>query len=478
MVRGWLVLLLVVAWRPALAVDSVYHGEALYRHYNRGTQWTLLIAGKGDDFRTTRRAFRDLEPLLDEGYGYPEERSTVLLKRKAGPRDVTQALAALGSKVKLGDTLIVVTSATSLRDLAGTEGEAVTVDALLAALEPVTSRGIRQVLLLTPGQVTGETDNLDEAISDLPPDQRLETLISHPSVAILSGGGLEATDTWTADLLKLLEAPGTPYLSARDLADRLDGARMHLRFLGRENGLPYLFHLDPEGQEARVDQGEDFWSTWQQERQAAFDATLAAEAGEHDAKKKADAWQAFIDTVAGPEHANPFSTDDDELLIRAVERLRHWQERIPRLPFAEQGIEESERFVRKPGGIILDRENGLMWARRDNRQDIPWHVAKTYAESYHASGYRDWRLPTIDEVKTLHLPGEGRPQRCYPVVNVEVPKLITLTCCCVWTSEERDGHHAAVSLGSDSALRVTWDAPEVTFSRRVLPVRTASEEDY
>jgi hypothetical protein len=52
--------------------------------------------------------------------------------------------------------------------------------------------------------------------------------------------------------------------------------------------------------------------------------------------------------------------------------------------------------------VWVDPATGLMWAKRDNGSDINWPDAMKYAENLRLGGYADWRLPTIDEVETIH----------------------------------------------------------------------------
>ena len=42
----------------------------------------------------------------------------------------------------------------------------------------------------------------------------------------------------------------------------------------------------------------------------------------------------------------------------------------------------------------------LMWAARDNGSDIDWWNAETYFNSYRGGGFTDWRIPTLDELRS------------------------------------------------------------------------------
>jgi len=50
--------------------------------------------------------------------------------------------------------------------------------------------------------------------------------------------------------------------------------------------------------------------------------------------------------------------------------------------------------------VVKDRKTGLMW-QRNNGKGFTWNGAKSYAWDLKLGGFLDWRLPTIDELKTL-----------------------------------------------------------------------------
>jgi len=54
----------------------------------------------------------------------------------------------------------------------------------------------------------------------------------------------------------------------------------------------------------------------------------------------------------------------------------------------------------KGGEVVIDHKTGLMW-QQDNVEIINWSQANKYAKNLKLGGFSDWRLPTIDELKTL-----------------------------------------------------------------------------
>jgi len=50
----------------------------------------------------------------------------------------------------------------------------------------------------------------------------------------------------------------------------------------------------------------------------------------------------------------------------------------------------------------VDRSTGLMWAGKDNGEDVTWRAAMTYCQDLRLGGYSDWRLATIEELEGIH----------------------------------------------------------------------------
>jgi len=125
-----------------------------------------------------------------------------------------------------------------------------------------------------------------------------------------------------------------------------------------------------------------------------------------------------------------------------------------------------DRFIAYRDGTVLDTSTNLIWAAKDNGRDIKWSNAKSYCENYRGGGYKDWRMPTQDELAGLYDAAKSYRSAC-GVVNLT--KLIRLTCSAPWASETR-GSDAALFYflyGSRSWVRQSYDR-----SARALPVRS------
>ena len=94
------------------------------------------------------------------------------------------------------------------------------------------------------------------------------------------------------------------------------------------------------------------------------------------------------------------------------------------------------RFIAYNNGTVLDTSTNLMWAAKDNGEDITWQPAKSYCENYHGGGYTNWRMPTQNELAGLYDANKSRPAACNRSHEIHVAtELIDITCLNTWTSE-------------------------------------------
>jgi uncharacterized caspase-like protein len=130
------------------------------------------------------------------------------------------------------------------------------------------------------------------------------------------------------------------------------------------------------------------------------------------------------------------------------------------------------RFIAYNNGTVLDTKTNLMWASKDNGSSINWANAKSYCENYRGGGYKDWRMPTQDELAGLYDRGTGYRPDCAPddaTNKVHLTNLITLSCWVGWASERRDSFAAYFNFGDN--LR-WWYPQSFDAVPRALPVRS------
>jgi len=99
-----------------------------------------------------------------------------------------------------------------------------------------------------------------------------------------------------------------------------------------------------------------------------------------------------------------------------------------------------ERFTDNGDGTVTDHHLNVMWSQTDNQGDISWKQAQrwvrfTFPQTIQAF-YDDWRLPTLDELKTLHVEDRAQPgyeTDCGQLVRMQ--PAIRLSCGWVWASD-------------------------------------------
>lgn len=126
------------------------------------------------------------------------------------------------------------------------------------------------------------------------------------------------------------------------------------------------------------------------------------------------------------------------------------------------------RFVDNGDGTVTDTTTNLMWAQYDCMGNISWHDATAYCNGILLSRYRDWRMPTINELATLY----DRDEPGYETIcgdKVKVTPLIHLSCGWVWASDARS--ITAFAFNFSGGYRYT-DRMVQSRNYRALPVRT------
>ena len=139
----------------------------------------------------------------------------------------------------------------------------------------------------------------------------------------------------------------------------------------------------------------------------------------------------------------------------------------PSSPSKARETARDARFTAYDDGIVLDTRTNLMWAAKDNGNDISRTNAKSYCENYRGGGYTDWRMPTQDELPGLYDSSKSNKatQRDY---NVHLTELIQLSGCCPWASDMR--HADTANFDFINGFRY-W-THENAGDTRALPVRS------
>jgi hypothetical protein len=100
-------------------------------------------------------------------------------------------------------------------------------------------------------------------------------------------------------------------------------------------------------------------------------------------------------------------------------------------------VHAQERFIDNADGTITDTMLNLMWAKTDNQGNINWRQAQKWVKYTFPytlpNSYDNWRLPTIDELKTLYDKNNRYETNCGQEVKINL--VFELTCGWLWASE-------------------------------------------
>jgi hypothetical protein len=111
---------------------------------------------------------------------------------------------------------------------------------------------------------------------------------------------------------------------------------------------------------------------------------------------------------------------------------------------------------------------GLEWTVCDNGDDISHYCAACYAETLTVGGKSDWRLPTLDELRSLYAPGNTRVTECGSTADIADP--FVLSCFYAWTGVLEG---SAAAYGVDFSLGTVQVRDRSSReSARVLAVRS------
>lgn len=96
---------------------------------------------------------------------------------------------------------------------------------------------------------------------------------------------------------------------------------------------------------------------------------------------------------------------------------------------------------------MTHRSTGLMWTKKDSYADLGkclnWNDAKDYVSKLRTGGYTDWRMPTIEELKTIYdeqFKVENRFNKIYPLHYS--PVFASRGALWYWSSETFDSSYA------------------------------------
>ncbi len=85
------------------------------------------------------------------------------------------------------------------------------------------------------------------------------------------------------------------------------------------------------------------------------------------------------------------------------------------------------RREERQSAVFRDAKTHLMWPKRDNGSDVDLRRAHAYCGDMETGGFDDWRLPLLEELRSLESIWQRAPYK--------IKGEILLTECCMWSSE-------------------------------------------
>jgi menaquinone-dependent protoporphyrinogen IX oxidase len=215
------------------------------------------------------------------------------------------------------------------------------------------------------------------------------------------------------------------------------------------------------------------WTKWQKKFDAAYDEALRYDKDtDLKAGDKAKVWKRLANSFS---QDNPYSTEDQLIRSKAVERMEYWKNyREPTPPVTiqqepsygsaisttlrssyetlsasqVQSIPNVSIRKKKDWGfyghstikhdyslktirgdkIVVDNATGLMWHQNGSDKYMKWNKAKKWIKKLNKrswlnkggyAGYHDWRLPTLEEAASLLEPSKRNGLYIDPVFNAK-----------------------------------------------------------
>jgi len=120
------------------------------------------------------------------------------------------------------------------------------------------------------------------------------------------------------------------------------------------------------------------------------------------------------------------------------------------------------RFI-LANGMVSDLRTGLQWKAGPDR-DTNWNEARSWVKSLNLDG-GGWRMPTMDELKTLYKAGAG---------SRNMTSLLKTSGWRVWSGETTKDSSVARGFDFDDGSRL-WDWLDISLSRRAFAVRSRND---
>ena len=125
-----------------------------------------------------------------------------------------------------------------------------------------------------------------------------------------------------------------------------------------------------------------------------------------------------------------------------------------------------DKLISLDNNIVVDLYKNLMWPAKGG-YSMSWHKAKIYCKNYQYYGYNDWRMPTIEELKSIYDTKADRTDFIHYYTNPHT-KLVEIENPRIWTSEGCEHFANYVNLTNEYISKA---GKNKTWLVGVLPVR-------
>jgi hypothetical protein len=142
-------------------------------------------------------------------------------------------------------------------------------------------------------------------------------------------------------------------------------------------------------------------------------------------------------------------------IVKAIENSAYKSSHSPNLSISNTGyiaqdpgeavskkdqIRSSDgRFVDNDDGTITDTKTGLVWTKKDSWADFgkcfDWNDSRSYVNRLKTGGHSDWRLPTVDELRTIYESSKSNKDKDGDIIRID-PIFASGGAYWYWSSEE------------------------------------------
>ena len=99
----------------------------------------------------------------------------------------------------------------------------------------------------------------------------------------------------------------------------------------------------------------------------------------------------------------------------------------------KQNLDESEvneigrdgSFIAYDDGTVFDTKTKIMWWSKSTEQVKNWSNVQNNSKNFRGGGYSDWRVPSIDELKTIYVESSNNKYKTIDFITLTSPYIIS-----------------------------------------------------